>query len=724
MQQNGNRNRNQNQYYGGRNIQSQMQEIQNGISVCYEQAAQARAQFFQQQHAQLLAQQQLMQQQQMMYPFGAAGGFMTHPVYMMDPSQNQIHLINMQGFGRNLYNANARLGPQGPNTGYIEPSTVATNIHPSIQKFTILKIAKKQQNHLYEQSRKLQQQQRDSLQQQKIQQGNGHQHPHVHVQQQMYHQQGMTRSNSQQSAVDSGRPDTATTHNDNSLPPGSTPHPSLLPANIPPHRTKPNQATEKKSLVIKTMNAEAVQESIQLDVTLDRAKKNVLQASVKAVPQWVTEPPTATEGQEDEDDNDYETEDEVEIEPVIPPKDSSKHGLRIAKNQAEATEMINKTMEQVTQDDVTTGMLASNASSIKRKKSRVPAMSKSMNNPGYVSNPGGQFQKRKLHRTMENIEQINDIKEKLNNLTSTFNECTIHEEIERGHVPSQESVKSSSTPYKGARAGTYKELRKELTRLEDVPAVARNSHPIMPQRPPIEEKNFHQQDFYDPEEKTSAREATQNWVGISQSVTGLDRVHMPPRLSVHRNHHRIDELATENIQSSARQSGRFSTRRYRERSGFHGKTFHKPTAASNLGKSSERRVKRVPLTRTEPKPPKYQEPHENSCLYRTIQATPGSDVQVTFSATQNLVREEPSSQTRKKMGVTKKIFKSLFAKSSSTSQAKMGKGTSMSTQNLTGHPRTVSTYNDPAILHAQPSTSRMMRPQKSCNKLSLDDAPI
>ena len=74
---------------------------------------------------------------------------------------------------------------------------------------------------------------------------------------------------------------------------------------------------------------------------------------------------------------------------------------------------------------------------------------------------------------------------------------------------------------------------------------------------------------------------------------------MPPRLSVHRNHHRIDELATENIQSSARQSGRFSTRRYRERSGFHGKPFHKPTAASNLGKSSERRVKRVPLTRTE-----------------------------------------------------------------------------------------------------------------------------
>lgn len=44
---------------------------------------------------------------------------------------------------------------------------------------------------------------------------------------------------------------------------------------------------------------------------------------------------------------------------------------------------------------------------------------------------------------MENIEQINDIKEKLNNLTSTFNECTIHEEIERGHVPSQESVKVS-----------------------------------------------------------------------------------------------------------------------------------------------------------------------------------------------------------------------------------------------------------------------------------------
>ena len=167
--------------------------------------------------------------------------------------------------------------------------------------------------------------------------------------------------------------------------------------NIPPQRIKPNQATEKKSLVIKTVNAD-VHEAVQLDVTLDKAKKNVLQASVKAVPQWVREPPTATEGQEDEDDNDYETEDEVEIEPVILPKDSSKHGLRIAKNQAEATEMINKTMEVVTQDDVTTGMLASNASSIKRKKSRVPAMSKSMNNPGYVSNPGGQFQKRKLHR--------------------------------------------------------------------------------------------------------------------------------------------------------------------------------------------------------------------------------------------------------------------------------------------------------------------------------------
>lgn len=43
MQQNGNRNRNQNQYYGGRNIQSQMQEIHNVISISQEQAAQARA---------------------------------------------------------------------------------------------------------------------------------------------------------------------------------------------------------------------------------------------------------------------------------------------------------------------------------------------------------------------------------------------------------------------------------------------------------------------------------------------------------------------------------------------------------------------------------------------------------------------------------------------------------------------------------------------------------
>lgn len=59
-------------------------------------------------------------------------------------------------------------------------------------------------------------------------------------------------------------------------------------------------------------------------------------------------------------------------------------------------------------------------------------------------------------------------------------------------------VKSSSTPYKEARAGTYKDLRKELTRLEEVPAVARSSHPKMPQRPPIEEKNFHQQgEIYD-----------------------------------------------------------------------------------------------------------------------------------------------------------------------------------------------------------------------------------
>ena len=154
------------------------------------------------------------------------------------------------------------------------------------------------------------------------------------------------------------------------------------------------QATEKKSLVIKSGQAE-----VQLDVTMDKANKSVLQASVKPVPTWVGEPPTATDGQDEDDSKEYETEEEVEIAPVIRSKDPAKHGLRIAQNHAEAKAMINKTIEGVTQDEVTTGMLASNASSIKRKKSlRVAAMSKSMNNPGYVSNPGGQFKQRRFNK--------------------------------------------------------------------------------------------------------------------------------------------------------------------------------------------------------------------------------------------------------------------------------------------------------------------------------------
>ena len=45
---------------------------------------------------------------------------------------------------------------------------------------------------------------------------------------------------------------------------------------------------------------------------------------------------------------------------------------------------------------------------------------------------------------MENIDQINDMKEKLNDLASTFTEqLTIHEDQEKVYEPSQESVKVS-----------------------------------------------------------------------------------------------------------------------------------------------------------------------------------------------------------------------------------------------------------------------------------------
>jgi len=49
---------------------------------------------------------------------------------------------------------------------------------------------------------------------------------------------------------------------------------------------------------------------------------------------------------------------------------------------------------------------------------------------------------------MENIDQINDMKEKLNDLASTFTEqLTIHEEQEKAYEPSQESVKVSKSGY-------------------------------------------------------------------------------------------------------------------------------------------------------------------------------------------------------------------------------------------------------------------------------------
>ena len=50
---------------------------------------------------------------------------------------------------------------------------------------------------MYEQNRKLRQQMNN------LQHAQGHPHPHVHVQ--GYQQPGMSRSNSQQSGVDSGR---------------------------------------------------------------------------------------------------------------------------------------------------------------------------------------------------------------------------------------------------------------------------------------------------------------------------------------------------------------------------------------------------------------------------------------------------------------------------------------------------------------------------------------
>jgi len=483
---------------------------------------------------------------------------------------------------------------------------------------------------------------------------------------------------------------------------------------MPRHIIQPNQrnqATEKRSLVIKSGQAE-----VQLDVTMDKANKSVLQASVKPVPTWVGEPPTATDGQ-DEDSKNYETEEEVEIAPVVAPKDPAKHGLRIAQNHDEAKAIINKTIEGVTQDEVTTGMLASNASSIKRKKSlRVAAMSKSINNPGYVSNPGGQFKQRRFNKTMENIDQINDMKEKLNDLASTFTEqLTIHEEQEKAYEPSQESVKSSSTPRKEwPKRDTYPAL--------NAPNVARSSHPIMPQRPPIEDSNFHQEDFYDPRIEAVGRKKAESWMknGHSQSVGGLDRAHMNPnqkRLSVHQEIQRIDEHSDGHFR--APHSGhRFSIRKQHRERIQSSKNFIKPTGATNLNKAERRRP---PLTRTEPKPARNNQTcevrHNRSIQHRT-DSKGENQVQITVqTGTGNHIREEPSSQTRKKMGIGHKIFRSLFAKPSSLTKSK---GSALSTQHLAGQPS--GAFTDPAILHAQPSTSRL-RPQKSCNKLSLEDAP-
>jgi len=580
-------------------------------------------------------------------------------------------------------------------------------------------LLQQQQSQMYEQNRKLRQQMNN------LQHAQGHPHPHVHVQ--GYQQPGMSRSNSQQSGVDSGRATLPPHDNDHmtqqqKMAQQLHPHPSLLPADmmLPQHMIQPSQrrqATEKKSLVIKSGQAE-----VQLDVTMDKVNKSVLQASVKPVPTWVGEPPTVTDGQDEDDSKDYETEEEVEIAPVVPSKDPAKYGLRIAQNHAEAKAMINRTIEGVTQDEVTTGMLASNASSIKRKKSlRVAAMSKSMNNPGYVSNPGGQFKQRRFNKTMENIDQINDMKEKLNDLASTFTEqLTIHEDQEKVYEPSQESVKSSSTPKK-------ERSKRDMNPALSVPNVARSSHPTMPQRPPIEERNFHQQDFYNPSKAAVSRETIASWVrhGYSKSVVGLDRAHMNPnqkRLSVHQcDLQPIDDDVDRHFR--APHSGhRFSIRKqHRERLQSAKNNFVKPTGATNLNKA-ERRQR--PITRTEPKPARNSQARElkhNRSIQHRTDSKGENQVQITVQnqGSANHIREEPSSQTRKKMGLGQKIFRSIFAKPASLTKTK---GHSMQPQFLQSGQNASGGFNDPAILHAQPSKSRL-RPQKSCNKLSLEDAP-
>jgi len=125
MQQNGNQN--QNQFYPSRNVQNQIPDIVRQQI----QHAQAQHQFQQMQQAQLLAQQhQFIQQQQMgMYPF--PGGMMGQPVYIMGP-ENQIHLLNMQSLARNPFGGNPQLGQVSGNPGFVEPSSVATNVHPSM----------------------------------------------------------------------------------------------------------------------------------------------------------------------------------------------------------------------------------------------------------------------------------------------------------------------------------------------------------------------------------------------------------------------------------------------------------------------------------------------------------------------------------------------------------------------------------------------------------------